>query len=265
MKLFIASFNRASDGAINLLVKKLIMDNMYTEDYKEADYILAVGDRKETYDFVLEMFRENISIIHLWAGEISQGTHDEVYRHSMTLMSDIQLCTHENAKRRVELLCESIDKIPCAYVIGNLFIDDLTIDESKIPDGKYDLVLYNPSTLGTVEDVKKEIQEILKELEKSTHIWMEPNGDKYSELVSTFVTTKTVSRPQFLGLLKNCNKFISNSSSLYYEAPLFLKDEQIIHIGERNKNRECMNSDLTIGNASDNIIKVLKEYENNKR
>ena len=105
MKIFVASFNRASDGAISLLVKKMKKEKMWTDNYKTADYILAVGDRKETFDFVLERFKENKKIIHLWAGEISQGTHDEFYRHSITMMSCMQLCTNPEAKNRVLQLC----------------------------------------------------------------------------------------------------------------------------------------------------------------
>ena len=67
MKYFVASFNRASDGAISKLVTRMRKDDIYTSNVNEADYVLAVGDRSETYDFVLKQFRENKPIIHLWA------------------------------------------------------------------------------------------------------------------------------------------------------------------------------------------------------
>ena len=59
VKIFVASFNRASDGAISKLIEKMKKENLWTNDYGKADYILAVGDRRETFDFVLERYREN--------------------------------------------------------------------------------------------------------------------------------------------------------------------------------------------------------------
>ena len=87
VKIFVASFHRASDGALSYLIKRLEEEDMLTYSCDDADYILAVGDREETYDFVLEKYKEDMRIIHLWAGEISDWECDnDFYRHSITLM-----------------------------------------------------------------------------------------------------------------------------------------------------------------------------------
>ena len=256
MKIFVASFSRSSDGAISLLKEKLDT----TENYEEADYILAVGDRKETFDFVLERFRENRKIIHLWAGEISQGTHDEVYRHSMTIMSILQLCTNETAKNRVEKLLDAIDKKSNAYVVGNMMLDNLEVDESAVPENDYDLVLYNPPTNLSPDGIKKELDQITKMIDKPM-IWVEPNGDPGSDLVKPYVTIKNLPRPVFLGLLKKCKRFISNSSCLYYEAPFLLEEDQIVQIGARNEERESKYSKMNIKNASENVKQALEKLD----
>jgi UDP-N-acetylglucosamine 2-epimerase len=64
-------------------------------------------------------------------------------------------------------------------------------------------------------------------------------------------------RPQFLGLLKNCHRFVTNSSCAIYEAPHFLKPEQIVQIGNRNLNRP--RGPFEPG-ASDRIVAILKDY-----
>lgn len=262
VKIFVASFNRASDGALSKLIQKMKDENFYTEDYKEADYILAVGDRKETFDFVLERYRENKKIIHLWAGEISQGTHDEVYRHAMTLMSDIQLCTNNEAKQRVKNLCMSVDKKYFVVTVGNVMLDNMEIDESIVPPRKYDLILYNPPTRLSKGKIKMELNEI-DEIKEPEYICIEPNGDNNSNLVAEeFLINDTFPRSQFLGLLKNCNRFITNSSSAYYEAPFLIDEEKIIIIGERNKERESKYGDMSIPNASNNIIKLFRGLYN---
>lgn len=257
MKIYLASFNRASTGAISLLREKLDT----TENHEEADYIMAVGDRKETFDFVLERFRENKKIIHLWAGEISQGTHDEVYRHAMTLMSVMQLCTNETAKERVEALCSAVAKTPNAVVVGNIMLDNLQVDESAAPQEEYDLVLYNPPTSLSPDGIRSEVEQVVEMVRGGKFIWVEPNGDPGSDLVKQYVTIKSLPRPAFLGLMKNCRRFISNSSCLSYEAPFLLPPEKIVAVGARNEERESRYSDMTITNASENVRQALQKLE----
>jgi len=259
MKIFIASFNRASDGAISKLKEKLDT----TENYEEADYILACGDRKETFDFVLERFRENRKIVHLWAGEISQGTHDEVYRHAMTIMSMMQLCTNDKAKDRVERICAAIDKTPNCVVVGNIMLDNLETDESAVPGEDYDLILYNPPTNLSPSGIQAELDQILA-MATGNFIWVAPNGDSGSDLVDQYTTIKNLPRPIFLGLLKRCKRFISNSSCVFYEAPFLLEPEQIVQIGERNESRESGDADMEIENASENVKQALDKLAETK-
>ena len=268
MKIFLASFNRASEGAIEYLRKELKAKDMITYDPQKATHIMAVGDRKETYDFVLKYYRKNVPIIHLWAGEISQGTHDEVYRHSMTLMSMLQLCTNNESKTCVEDLCLAVQKKSNAHIVGNVMLDDLTVDDEAVPFGQYNLVLYNPVTLYTEDEVKEEIKEIreklkeLKEKEKIRNVvWIEPNGDDYSHLLHNYVTHKNLPRSKFLGLMQQCEYFITNSSCQFYEAQFLIKKQQIISIGERNQKRNSKTANMSLGNATENIIHILEELE----
>jgi GDP/UDP-N,N'-diacetylbacillosamine 2-epimerase (hydrolysing) len=265
LKVLVASFSRSSNGAISLLRERLEKNDLITNSLEEANYILAVGDRKETFDFVLEQWRNHKKIIHLWAGEISQGTNDEVYRHSITLMSDLQLCTNNEAKKRVKALCKSVDKIPNPVVIGNIMLDNMEVDESILPGGEYDLILYNPCA----NHIKEDLKEIFSKLEtvQNPFIWLKSNDDKGSEFVNQYANSTTQSRPKFLALLKNCKRFITNSSSMYYEAPFFLKPEQIIPIGLRNSKRESGKSNMAIKNASNNCVKAIRKLEeaDNKR
>jgi len=263
IKIYVASFNRASDGALSKLIKKLFRENMWTDDYKKADYILACGDRKETFDFVLERYRKNKKIIHLWAGEISQGTQDEVYRHAMTLMSCIQLCTNDTAKARVKSLCKSVGKVYNVATIGNVMLDNMEINEHNIPNKPYDLILYNPPTTSSDYEIRKEIEKI-DYMKNENYIWIVPNGDYGSYLVNKYSNTKNLPRERFLGLLKHCDKFITNSSCQYYEAPFLIDKEKIISIGERNAERESKYADMTIPNASKNIMKVFRSLDDRK-
>lgn len=258
MKIFIASFNRSSSGAIQHLVKKMQEKKWITTSPKCADYILAVGDRSEEFDFVLEQFRQNKKIIHLWAGEMSGGTHDEVYRHSITMMSMLQLCTNFKAKERVQFLLDDVGMTSHAHVVGNVMLDDMKTNDSVVPKEKYDLVLYNPSTLYGEDEVLDDLGEIQGIIEGKNHIWIAPNGDKFSDIIEPFVTHKSLPRPQFLGLIKGCDRFITNSSCQYYEAPFLMNKDNIISIGKRNTERESKYADMSGEQATKNIIKILE-------
>jgi len=237
MKLYIASFNRASNGAINHLYQALLKKKMIATTPEEATHILAVGDRTETFDFVLNQYRKNKPIIHLWSGETTSfSTHDDVYRHAMTLMSDLQLCTNKKAKNTTINLCWVANKEPNAHVVGNVMLDDLSVDESQVPHHKFDLILYNPPSRLSHEEIQKEIKQIHKHIHHK-FMWLEPNGDRGSALLARHITNTTFPRSQFLGLLKNCEQFITNSSCQFYEAPFLMDKEKIVSIGHRNAER----------------------------
>ena len=88
------------------------------------------------------------------------------------------------------------------------------------------------------------------------------SATKFDPMNPTFLN---VPRPQFLGLLKNCKRFITNSSAAYYEAPAFLLPEQIIIVGDRNKERSSNFYGLTplIEGASNRIIDELERWWKN--
>jgi UDP-N-acetylglucosamine 2-epimerase len=251
MKFFLASFNRASDGALSKLIRRMKEEHLWTYNYHTADYIIAPGDRIETLHFIIDRYNENKPIIHLWAGEQSQGTHDETWRRFITEMSMMQLCTNNEAKQN----------LPCqdnAYVIGNLMLDNLVVDESLVPGCVYDVVLYNPPTVLTPEKIQREIRWIQKRVQPG-FFWIRPNGDYQSCLLDGIWNTPTLSHPRFLGLVNRCNRFYTNSSCMYYEIPFLAPGpKKVVPVGVRNRCRQSRYSDMTIGDATEKVITLLK-------
>jgi len=141
------------------------------------------------------------------------------------------------------------------------------------------LILYNPYREHILEDLAQ-IKQFLFEVEvinlkgdkkegfKTPFIWIRPNTDRGYEYVMTQAKmSPSQPRPKFLSLIKHCRYFITNSSCAYYEAPFLIKKKQIIQIGLRNAERESKYAKMDIPNASDNVIKALKDLEKatNKR
>lgn len=228
--------------------------------YFKPDVLFATGDRIEMTAAACAAFHTSIPIIHYGAGIVNTpiATWDDINRHCISLWSEVQLCEDNFSLGKSNQLINAIGGKPNGRVVGHTHCDDLEVDESLVPEYEYDLVLYNPTTM-----YEEDIEFILLEgLNKNTDtIWIGSNPDP-SHNIHIPINYENLPRPQFLGLLKNCKRYISNSSNTYYEAPYFLKPEQIINIGDRN----CARSTKFEGKpgASDKIVSIIKEWWRDK-
>lgn len=250
----VISDHRASDGAIAAIVEELKKEFYVWKqnDTHWGDYALAVGDRTETFDLALDAFRKGVPIIHLWAGEKScWTTEDDVYRTAISLMSDVQLCVNKTAKDTNDIILMKCGKKPNSHIVGNPYLDDMTTDDRIVPDEPYDLVLWNPIR-GHYHKDKAFIENTVI----PNHIWIEGNHD-----ISTYCYWNTPSRPRpiYLGLLKNCQRFITNSSSAYTEAVFFNKE--IVWVGDRNRERESKYADMMITGCREKVLEIFKGLE----
>lgn len=255
-------------GYYSLDPRRYIDSFKVTEGYIamfKPDIAFIVADRLEAMAAATACFLHQIPICHLYGGITNYplSTVDDIFRHQISLMSEMIFVENAKAMVTVHALFYSIDKVsyapPKIHNIGNLYMCDYEINCSLVPEGSYDLVLYNVYKKGsTTKDIKK-IYELTK---KNRIVVIEGNPDgKYNmnslgEFKQSIIYNNTL-RSQFLGLLQNCERFITNSSSAYYEAPHFLKPEQIILIGDRNKNRSSTN--LSKGNP-ERIINIIKKW-----
>ncbi len=113
-----------------------------------------------------------------------------------------------------------------------------------------------------MELINRELDEIEELINPDTvTIWLSPNGDLGSDIIirranksDAFYKTD-LPRAKFLGLVQNCQYFIGNSSSMVCEAPMWLSPEQIIHVGDRNRNRSF---DEIQPGATDRIMGILE-------
>ena len=247
----------------------------YIHDNPRLDIALIFGDRIEMTAAAAACFNNNVPIAHVYAGANNNiATLDDINRHIITAWSDIQFCESQSAAYRVYSILTTFGKdIMNTHIVGVTHLDDLEISEVMVPIVPYDLVLFNPVTYG--QDLKETIWNgmlEIKQLAKHHMVLLMPNPDAGREHILDFFTTlkgtdesfdgeytirPVLDRPEFLGLLKNCQRFITNSSAAIYEAPHFLEPEQIIQIGARNRHRD--KGPFEIG-ASDKIVEDLIEW-----
>jgi hypothetical protein len=251
------------------------------------DLFFANADRVEMCGATAAAFHNKVKIAHYQAGVVNDPitTFDDVDRHVITLWSDIQFVEtevdgHVVADLKGVYISDSWDhkrqlKSAGIHVVGITHLDDLEVDESKVPVSgigdfhesdictwsyePYDLFLYNrPTIIAGDEIFYLGVEMGNTKLEKRMIVLIGGNPDDETIIPDGVdVYYPTLPRPQFLGLLKNCQRFITNSSCAITEAPYFLKPEQIVMVGDRNRNRppvEC------VPGGSDLIVAILKEY-----
>jgi len=232
------------------------------------DLLFVTGDRVEQCAAAAAAFHNKIKIAHYYAGVVNYPatTFDDTDRHCITLWSDIQFTESNNASEVVWDIKHAVGLKWNCFEVGISHLDDLQIDESLVPYDQvvdqpyktlpYTLVLYNQPT---------KINDDIEELFSCSHLYNDyfiligGNPDRETDKILIDLSEKyypSLPRPQFLGLLKNCQRFVTNSSAGIYEAPYFLPQERIIMVGDRNRNRP--REQFKTG-ASNRIVKILKD------
>lgn len=230
-----------------------------------VDIVILPCDRAEALAGALAAFDRGIPIIQFHAGDTGTVSKDETHRHIISLMASVHLCNGPSAKTVVIDLLTSIGRsTDHVYDVGSTAFDDVEIDESMVPGcHPYDLVMYHPPT-NDPELINRDLDEIENLLEPRVPVcWCYPNGDPGSGIIIERIesfndmpwTPRNLPRRRFLGLVKHCTRFIGNSSSMVLEAPMWIREDQIIHIGDRNRNRS--HDEIRPG-GTDRIIEVLE-------
>lgn len=256
-------------------IDEILRASEYYFENVKPDVALLPTDRKEMLMVAIAAFFTGIPIIHFHAGDMNPtgSSYDETIRPMISLMSKCWLCNGKESAENVKNLLKSVSR-PTTNVhnVGSTAFDAIEIDNSLVPLSPYDLVLYHPPTL-TPEVIPSELDEIehlIRDNPARLIFWGYPNGDepgsniiierikevkrKYGDIIYVF---KNIPRPQFLGFMRSCSRFIGNSSSMVYEAPEFLSNNQIIQIGNRNAGRVFDSGNIERG-ASEKIIKILE-------
>ena len=234
---------------------------------KNYDYICLLGDRKELPHVAFAAFYTNTKIIHFAAGEYidSKTTIDQYVRPVITILSNLQICFSHEAVKNVKKLFDGLPYLKSnAYCSGNPIFKGINV--KKIPrkiKERYDLVLLHPQSLSkknTMEDIKT-VKEKMKD--KKT-IFLYGNKDQNYELLESFykkikihkknVFFETLPKIEYFSLVKYCDNFYTNTSSI--NEIKFLNKKALKIIGVRNKNR---NKEIFNDKAPEYFYKIIKQ------
>ena len=194
------------------------------------DVALVTVDRVETLAIATVCRLLSIPICHVQGGEIS-GTQDEIFRHSITKLSDTHCVATNLSKKRLLSMGESKSHI---FVTGCPYIEYI---EGKLPKSQlilknetYYLVCIHANTSKVDEQVylKKFLDILLKKITDAKIIFIMPNTDPgYKKILQLFIKANNwkiinnLAHQEYLSLLKNSACLIGNTSSGIREAPSY--------------------------------------------
>ncbi len=207
----------------------------------KPELILVPTDRIEMVWVAAVAYYLGIPVFHFLGGSSNTGTWDDLNRRVISSYAYIIFCEDEAAKQR--LIKSGEDPWRC-IVTGTTHFDNMEIDLMLVPPGKqYDLVLINANPADP-EDTKSTVETTLRLIDDTRlTFWIAPNEDTGRDLILAAIPDRAnltalpgVPRPQFLGLLKNCDRFLSNSSAGVYEGQHFIRPV-VVNPGKRNLHR----------------------------
>ena len=250
----------------------------------KPDLIVILGDRYEIFSASCAAFINQIPICHLHGGELTRGSIDDTFRHTITKMSQFHFVSHKKYAQRIRQLGEDPKKI---FVVGGFGVDLIkntpllnkkTLEEKlKIKFGKKNiLVTYHPETYAKANNKKDfaEVLNALKKIESTKIIFTRANADKDGKIINAmidkFVKKNKKNRyvfgsmgyKNYLSTMKYVDLNIGNSSSGLLEVPTFRKFT--INIGDRQKDRLRALSVIDVEPKSNSITKIIKKLYNKK-
>lgn len=273
--------NMVPKGNTNYDMSVAVADGIaqFSKLYKKIkpDINVILGDRGEPFASAIAAFHMNIPNAHVHGGDKSQAGLDEYMRHAITKISNIHFGVSKKSTQRIIKMGENPKHV---FFTGSPGIDEVmsnNITTKQELEKKYKmnfdnaniLLVQHPVTTQT-QASKKEIEETLKAVVKikENSIIIFPNSDAghkeifnfikiYSSKFNFITTYPSIPRSDYLGLLKNCDVLVGNSSSGVIEGSYF--NTPVINIGIRQKDRERGSNVIDVGHSAEKIFHAIKK------
>ena len=263
----------------SIILKKL--SNIFS--YLKPDLLIVLGDRYEILIATFVATLHKIPIAHISGGEITEGSYDNQFRHSISKMSFLHFVSNDIYKKNLILMGENSKNI---FNFGSISLDNLKkeafISKEKI-EKKFDikfgktnfLVTYHPETLSE-KSSKLHFREILKAIskfKKYNFIFTSSNSDEGGNIINSMIVkyakrrkntfyVKSFGQKYYFSVLKNVDGVIGNSSSGIAEAPSF--KIWTINVGDRQKGRIRCQSIIDCPSEYKKICNSIKQIVGKK-
>ena len=276
-KIKIKIFEDSNEG-ISLSIADTI--KKFTQEFNDnkPDILILLGDRYEIFAVASAAYTLGIPIAHIHGGEVTAGSLDEGFRHSISKFSSLHFAATNEYRRRIIQLGENPKNV---FNVGGLSLDNIMkknlvnkeLLESKLnfKFGKKSILLtYHPYNIDR-KILVKDIKEIFKALSFFNDLKVivtmpnsDANGIYLADLISKIVIKnknikiyKSLGWKNYLSCLHYVDMVIGNSSSAILEAPSY--GIPSINIGDRQKGRVFSQSVISVNPDHKKIIKAIKK------
>jgi GDP/UDP-N,N'-diacetylbacillosamine 2-epimerase (hydrolysing) len=248
------------------------------------DLVLCLGDRFEMSAAVQAGIPFNMKFAHLHGGETTLGAIDNIYRHQITLASNLHFTASEIfSDRIVELIGDKKN----VFTVGSLSLNEIEkfqpikktefYEKFNIPNKDFALITIHPETVNTEMNqiFAIEMRKALARLASKLFLVITmPNADtmgsvfrmEIEQLKNEFSTQvmciENFGKENYFSAMYYAKILIGNTSSGIIEAASFGK--YVVNIGDRQKGR--MQSDNVINTTFNhqNIIEAVEKAIVNK-
>tara|TARA_B100000315_G_C14579667_1_gene589788 strand:- start:354 stop:1529 length:1176 start_codon:yes stop_codon:yes gene_type:complete len=245
----------------------------------KVDILILVGDRYEIFGVAVAAYTAGIKIAHIGGGEVTEGSFDDSFRHSISKMSYLHFASQNLYKKRLIQLGENPNRI---FVTGNLALQNLKNikilkkkDIEKILKIKFLkkslLVTLHPETFNyhKRKNIITNLLRVISNLSETTIIFTCPNADPDNKIlfrhIKKFIKKNKKNKYFFYSLgqsiyfscIKNVDVVVGNSSSGINEVPYF--KTPTLNIGNRQTGRYFPTSVINVKDNIKDIDKGLKK------
>ena len=253
----------------------------WQENEQSFDVVFALGDRFEMAAAVAASIPFGIKIAHLYGGETTLGAIDNIYRHSISLASQLHFVGAEFFAKRLNQLLD--DEKASIYNVGSLSLENLkNIDFLSVEAFKNKwqidlniktiLVTVHPETVAYQKNLAY-CEETIKALEQLADdfqiVITMPNADTagmvfrkaFEALAQKKKTIKIIENfgtQSYFTCMKYAKLMVGNTSSGIVEAASFQK--YVLNLGDRQKDRLCGENVIHVPFNHDLIVKNTLEY-----
>jgi len=250
-------------------------------ELNKYDCLISLGDRFEMSAAIQSAIPFHIPIAHIHGGETTLGSIDNIYRHQITIASQLHFTSTENYRLRVTQIKGSDNNV---YNVGSLSLSELKDNSSKlwesiaskynIPKEPFIIITIHPETniQSNFRVELEELSKVLKDLVKRYHLIITgTNSDQNHKSILDFfegfyklypnqiTIINSLGRENYFSALHNCSFVMGNSSSGIIEAASFGKF--VIDLGNRQNGRLKSNNTFTIPFESKSIIEKINTLE----
>jgi UDP-hydrolysing UDP-N-acetyl-D-glucosamine 2-epimerase len=208
-----------------------------------SDIVLVVGDRVEAFAAASAGHLSGRIVAHVHGGDRAQGQVDDTLRHAITKLAHVHFAATRDSAERIVKLGEDPRRV---HVVGSPGLDGILEDAIPNPprNGRFGLMVLHPTSADeALEEWRTRTVLRACNVLRNLQIVLPNNDPGASGIIRALehhangncTLHDNLTRPHFLGLLRDADVLMGNSSAGIIEAASF--GTPVIDVGDRQRGR----------------------------